>query len=158
MVLILNKRTKEGSREVSPKITPQRAGRITGFPAPKRRYPVQVDLRYKLLQNGFVAARGFGKTLEFGDGKVSFNADRPLLRGTDMELSLDWPLRIDGVCPLQLVVFGQVVASNEEGSTLQIARHEFRARGTHIRAPQDAVQRSGLRIQAGSTANHARRG
>ena len=143
---------------MSPNLNPHRADRNTGSPAPQRRYPVQVELKYKLLQNGLVAARGFGKTLEFGDGKVSFNVDRRLDQGADLELSLDWPLRIDGVCPLQLIVFGQVVASNREGSTLQITRHEFRTRGTHMRAPREAVQRSGFRIHAASTAMHARRG
>jgi hypothetical protein len=119
---------------------------------------VQVDLRYKVFHNGFVVERGWGRTLEFGDGKVSFHADRSLVQGTDLQLSLDWPLRIDGVCPLRLVVFGQVVANNEEGSTLQIARHEFRTRGSHIRAPWEAVQRSGFRIYVGTAAIHARRG
>lgn len=145
-------------QRLSPNLTEKSAGRNAGSPAPKRRYPVQVDLSYKLLRNGFVAARGLGRTLEFSDGKISFHTDRTLDLGADLELLLDWPLRIDGVCPLQLVVFGHVIGSDEGGSTLQIVRHKFRTGGTHIRAPREAVQRSGFRIHVGTTAIHARRG
>lgn len=143
---------------MSPDVTQLTADPSVGLPAPRRRYPVQIHLRYKVLRDGFVAARGSGKSREFGGGKLSFHADSPLLEGADLELALDWPLRLEGVCPLQLVVFGRVIASNQEGSTLEIVRHEFRTRGTQIRAAREAVQRSGFRVHVGTTAIHARRG
>jgi hypothetical protein len=143
---------------LSPNLTEQRVGRNARLPVPKRRYPVQVDLSYKLLRNGFVVARGLGRTLEFSDGKICFHTDRTLELGADLELLLDWPLRIDGVCRLQLVVFGHVIESDEGGSTLEIVRHRFRTLGTHIRAPREAVQRSGFGIHVGTTAIHVRRG
>jgi len=54
---------------------------------------------------------------------LSFSADQDLPQGLDVELSLDWPLQVDGACPLQLMIFGRVLHSGEEGSTLKIARN-----------------------------------
>jgi hypothetical protein len=146
---------------MSPNLTERRArvdARFPGVAGSGRRYPVEFDLRYKLLHGSQVTGRGLGRTREFCDGTVSFSVDRTLRPGADLELSLDWPLRIDGVCPLQLIVFGRVVRSREDSSTLKIMRYEFRTRSMHPVASRDVVSRSGFQIHIGSLAMRARRG
>ena len=45
-----------------------------------------------------------------------------------MQLSLEWPVPLDGICPLQVIVFGRIIRIGAEGSTLKIVRYEFRTR------------------------------
>ncbi len=85
---------------MSSDLTPRRAGVDPAVPAAgrsNRRYPVQLDLRYKVLRGG-EPLRGIGVTREFSSTEVKFAADQDLPLGALIELSLAWPLRLDGVC------------------------------------------------------------
>jgi hypothetical protein len=113
---------------VSSDLTPRRAGVDPVVPAAgrsNRRYPVQLDLRYQVLRGG-KPLRGIGVTREFSSTEVKFAADQDLPLGALIELSLAWPQRLDGVCPLQLMVFGKIAAIDEKGTILTISRYEFR--------------------------------
>ena len=123
-----------------------------------RRYPVQLGLCYKLLRDGRTTERGLGKTREFRGGEVTFSADRILPKGVDLELSMDWPLRLHGVCPLQLIVCGRIIESGENGSTLRITRFEFRPRSPQAVASRERVRTSGFQVHVGTPALHAQRG
>jgi len=95
-----------------------------------QRYPIELDLRYRPLPYGWPARKeGFGKTLDLGSGSVFFSADQPLPRGLHVELSIDWPVRLDDVCALQLLITGKVVRSCGRETAVQIMHHEFRTRG-----------------------------
>ena len=74
-----------------------------------------------------------------------------------MELALEWPLRIDGAWPLELRIWGRILCSNQEASTLKIARYEFRARSTHAPPPGERLRRSDLQVHVGSSHIDARR-
>ena len=109
---------------------PRLAGVVTKLPAagsPNRCYPVQLDLRYKVLRNGQPVEHGNGRTRQFSSSELVFTAERALPIGA-VELALDWPFRLDGVCPLQVVVFGQVLGGSERAVMVKIERHEFRTR------------------------------
>jgi hypothetical protein len=134
---------------VFPDLTPRRAGVDPAVPAAgrsNRRYPVQFDLRYKVLRGG-APLRGIGVTREFSSTEVQFAADRDLPLGAEIELSLDWPLRLDGGCPLQLMVFGKIAATGENGATLPISRYEFRTRS--LRATYVELRRIGAQMENG---------
>ena len=75
------------------------------LPAERRthaRYAVEMDLSYKLLRNQKVLQQGVGKTRDISTGGTFFNADQRLPAGGQVELSIDWPTLLNGVCPLQL--------------------------------------------------------
>jgi hypothetical protein len=59
---------------------------------------------------------------------LSFTADRPLSIGQKLDLSIDWPARLDGDVQLQLVVSGVVVRNSGAVTALRIERHDFRTR------------------------------
>ena len=40
----------------------------------------------------------------------------------------DWPVLLDGSCPLKLVVFGKVVRNDERITAIAADQHEFRTR------------------------------
>jgi hypothetical protein len=71
---------------------------------------------------------GSGCTIDMSSSGLSFTADRPLLIGQKLDLSIDWPARLDGDVQIQLVASGVVVRSNGAVTALRIERHEFRTR------------------------------
>lgn len=125
-------------------LTPRRASldfELPGASDPQRRYLIKIGLCYKIFHGSRLTERGIGETQEFSAGNVRFRSGRALAQGVEMELALEWPLRIDGLWPLELVIWGSVLGSNEEGSTLKIVRYEFRARSNPATAPGGRLRR-----------------
>ena len=50
--------------------------------------------------------------------------------GRLVEVAVDWPVRLDGDCPLRFVAVGRVVRSEATKAAVQIDRYEFRTRGS----------------------------
>ena len=94
-----------------------------------QRYPIELDLRYKLIHGRQVLNGGVGRTRDISTKGVFFSADQALPSGLDVELSMDWPLRLGGLCHLQLKIAGKVLRSGERGTAVQITHYEFRTRG-----------------------------
>jgi len=112
---------------MSPDLAPDRA-LAADRPAERRshsRYGVELDLHYKLLWRQRVRDEGTGKTCDLSTGGIFFRADRSLPKGWPVELAIDWPMRLDGICPLQLRVMGKIVRSSETGTAVKITHHEF---------------------------------
>jgi hypothetical protein len=102
------------------------------LPANRRlhqRYPIELDLRYKLIHGRQVLNGGVGRTRDISTKGVFFSADQALPSGLDVELSMDWPVRLGGLCHLQVKIAGKVLRSGERGTAVQIRRCEFRTRG-----------------------------
>jgi hypothetical protein len=51
--------------------------------------------------------------------------------GRLVEVAVNWPVRLDGACPLQFVAVGKVVRSEATKAAVQIARYEFKTRGSN---------------------------
>lgn len=92
-----------------------------------RSYPVQLGLRYKVVREGQAVVQGNGRTRQLSSSELVFTTDQPLPNGA-VEVALDWPFRLDGICPLQMVVFGHVLHGSDQAYTVRIERHEFRTR------------------------------
>lgn len=92
-----------------------------------RSYPVQLGLRYKVVRDGQSIVNGHGRTRQLSSSELVFTTDQRLPIGA-VEVALDWPFRLDGVCPLQVVVFGHVLHGSDQACTVRIERHEFRTR------------------------------
>ena len=91
-------------------------------------YPVELELHYKIVRDGQPVEHGIGRTRQFSSSEaVVFTADRPLPIEA-VELVLDLPFLLDGVCPLQVIVFGHVLTGSHQAVTVKIERHEFRTR------------------------------
>src|ERR1039458_6383985 len=93
------------------------------------RFPVQEDVKYSVMLSQTSKASGIGKTLNFGSGGILFTTDGKLPVGRTVELSVNWPARLGGTCPLQFVATGRVVRSDAKCAAVRIARYEFRTRG-----------------------------
>jgi hypothetical protein len=117
---IMNLRLASGSTEVCGSL-PERRG--------TNRFPLREEVRYKLL-NGKVETTGVGKTLNIGSSGVLFTTEQRLPIGRMIELSVNWPARLDGTCPLKFVATGRIVRAEEDRAAVRIERYEFRTRST----------------------------
>jgi hypothetical protein len=96
----------------------------------RRRYAIQLDLRCKLTASGEVLD---GTTCDISSYGVRFRLDRSLGNGERVELSLNWPIRLEDRCPLQLVLHGFVTRNNARETAMAVTRYEFRL--LRVRAP-----------------------
>jgi hypothetical protein len=90
------------------------------------RFPLHRELRFKVLEDGRMLASGHGETVNMSSSGVAFQADSPLVPGCFIELSVSWPVMLDGVCPMRIIVFGQVLRSEGQISVCTIEKWEFR--------------------------------
>jgi hypothetical protein len=89
---------------------------------------VSLEVRYSVVGHRGPVETGFGRTIDMSSSGVSFTADRPLLVGQKLDVSIDWPARLDDDVQLQVVVSGVVVRATGAVIALRIERHEFRTR------------------------------
>ena len=89
---------------------------------------MQEQVRYRVVHNRKCNLSGAGKTLNIGSGGILFTTDQLLPVGRTVELSVSWPARLDGTCPLQFFATGRVIRSDESKAAVRIERYEFKTR------------------------------
>ena len=92
------------------------------------RYPVEVQVRYRLSDRHGTVAEGTGLTHNLSTGGICFTGSQSCARGFEAELSMDWPLRSPVSSSLQLKVTGKVVRAGPGGVAVHISRYEFCSR------------------------------
>jgi hypothetical protein len=95
----------------------------------KRRFPLEQEVRYKMLYGQRLAESGTGKTANMSSGGVWFNTTNTLTPGMPIEISMNWPVLLNDTCPMKLMIYGCVVRSDEKGAAVAIERYEFRTQG-----------------------------
>jgi hypothetical protein len=78
---------------------------------------------YRLFQHGRCT------TIDFSSIGIAFATADTLPIGGNVEISVDWPAKIDEHCALRLVAVGRVARSGNGRAAVQIYRHEFKTRG-----------------------------
>jgi hypothetical protein len=107
------------------------------------RYAVSLELTYRLLKGD---RSGIGRTLDISSRGLCCAGMGPLAPGTWIELSLNWPIRLDNGCPLKMLVVGPVLRSDAGSTAIAIDTHRFHTRrripnlerGNSAEAPQVA--------------------
>lgn len=95
------------------------------------RFPVQEEVTYKVLQSSKAPpVIGRGQTLNIGSGGILFTTEERLTIGRTVEISVNWPARLDGTCPLKFVATGKVVRAEAGKAAARIDKYEFKTRGT----------------------------
>lgn len=97
----------------------------------KRRYPIHLEVQYKVLKHRRVERLGSGRTLNISSGGVLFEADDLLPTSGPIELALNWPFLLHGSCNLKLVMRGRIVRTSEKAIAIRAEFHEFRTAGAH---------------------------
>lgn len=101
---------------------------IHGDRRSERRYAYEMELQFSYTLGG---ARYFGSgyTVDLSRGAVRFVADNPPPVGIEVELRISWPYLLQNVCPLELIVRGDIIATSERGTVLAMHYYEFRTCG-----------------------------
>ena len=106
-------------------------------PGPERRastrFALTLEVRYAIW-GARGPVEGSGRTIDLSGSGLSFTADRPLETRQQLDVSIDWPVLLDGGVKLQLIVSGVVVRTDGTATALQIRRPEFRTRRVGLKA------------------------
>jgi hypothetical protein len=95
------------------------------------RYPLDLGIQCSALRGDRVI---LGKIRDISSGGVRFTSTETLRPGTKVDISIDWPMLLDGACPLQLKGRGRVLRSDERGTAIAIEHHAFCTRKTQTAA------------------------
>ncbi len=93
------------------------------------RYPISLKVDYRLLRKGQVDGFGSARTVDMASGGVLLDTQASLPPGSSIELFINWPMLLEGVCPLRLVMRGRIMRSDSRGVAIQTKQHEFRTAG-----------------------------
>ena len=93
-------------------------------------FPVSLELRFS-YRSGNIIYIGTGRTKNLTDTTVCIETDQDVCSGTDVELRITWPARLQSVCPLELVVRGPLVKQSGGVSILHMESYEFQTCGEH---------------------------
>ncbi len=97
-----------------------------------RRFPVHQHLHCREFDIRAGKSAGTGQTLDMSSSGIRFSIQGPIPPGCLVELSVDWPVRLEGTCSLKLVVVGRVVRSEAGWAALSIQQYEFRTKGSGL--------------------------
>jgi hypothetical protein len=92
------------------------------------RVPMDLEVRYSVVRRRRSVENGSGRTIDISSSGLSFTADRPLSIGQTLDVSIDWPVLLEGGVQLQIVASGVVVRTNGAVTAIRIERHGFRTR------------------------------
>jgi hypothetical protein len=110
--------------------TTGRSKRVLTEQRSHQRYPIELEVEYRLLAKGRSEQVGSGKTRNISSGGILFDALGSRPATGSIEVLLSWPFLLEGVCPLKLVMKGQIVRSDGRGVAIQYNYHEFRTAGS----------------------------
>jgi hypothetical protein len=90
-----------------------------------RRYPIALELEWKLFNRKRLRDAGAGTTIDLSSGGILFESDHKLAAPGFMELAITWPVRPNDVLPMQLKVIGRVVRVSGTRVAIRIKQHGF---------------------------------
>jgi hypothetical protein len=95
------------------------------------RYPISLEVKYKLLRGDRVIRVGSGRTVNISSGGVLFETDEVLPPTGFVELAIQWPFLLRKVCSLKLVMRGRIVRRDyhSKATAVRAHSHEFRTAG-----------------------------
>jgi hypothetical protein len=107
----------------------QEALKIGGERREDRRYDLMFELRWKVIRRRQVAESGSGHTVDLSRGGVRFYSGCCLPVGSNVNLSISWPVLLHNVAPMLLSIQGKVVRSEDGWAAIRTLQHEFRTQG-----------------------------
>ncbi len=100
------------------------------------RFPVRLAVNYQALEHPFFSGTAVSETLNISSKGLLFATVHPLQPGQLLQVSVDWPARLENEIPLKLVAEGRVIRVVDGQAAVRIDKYEFRTR--RIR-PADAA-------------------
>ena len=98
------------------------------------RFDCHLAVSYQSLEKPFLSGHGTSETLNISSKGVLFRADEALEPGQLVQVSVDWPARLENQIPLKLVAEGRIVRNVKGVAAMTIEKYEFRTRRTPAQA------------------------
>lgn len=95
------------------------------------RFPIERELRYRVVSKRSGNETGAGKTINFSSGGVLFTTEQMLIPGKKIEMAISWPAQLDSKCALKLLARGRIVRCENKIAAVEIQQYEFRTMGAH---------------------------
>lgn len=95
----------------------------------QRRYPLQLDLEFRITDDDKVVSAGAGRTENISSGGVLFHAAQGVPTGPHVELAVRWPAVLGNTPFLELRIFGRLVRSDSQGVAMRMSRYHFEKLG-----------------------------
>ena len=92
------------------------------------RFPVREEVRYRVLNAKSLKLFGVGRTLDISSGGILFTTEDKLPIGKLVEVAVNWPVTLGGVCALRFVAVGRIVRAERYKAAVRIERYEFKTR------------------------------
>jgi PilZ domain-containing protein len=92
----------------------------------RRRYPIHVPLHFTVIKKGLVNYSGTGEVLNMSSNGIAFRTDQTFHLGTAINLSISWPVLLNGKTRIMLFVEGRIVRREGQIAAVEIGRYEFR--------------------------------
>ena len=99
-------------------------------------YPVSLQVVYKL--NG---RTGGARTLSMSSAVVRLARGELLPTRQQIELSIEWPVFLNGKVGLRLCIKGNIIESSSDCTSVEILRYEFRTKGLNRAGDTLAIER-----------------
>lgn len=95
------------------------------------RFPIERELRFKVLSRTHNEDTGMGKTVNMSSNGILFTTDHRVPHGKSVELSVSWPAQLNSAVPLKFVARGRVVRTEDGRAAIEVQHTEFRTQSTH---------------------------
>jgi DNA-binding NarL/FixJ family response regulator len=92
------------------------------------RFPCRLAVSYQALEHPFLSGVATSETLNISSKGLLFSADGALQPGQLLQVSVDWPARLENQVPLKLVAEGRIVRNLNGLVAMRIDKYEFRTR------------------------------
>jgi DNA-binding NarL/FixJ family response regulator len=92
------------------------------------RFPCRLAVSYQALEHPFFSGTATSETLNISSKGVLFATEEALQPGQLLQVSVDWPARLENQVPLKLVAEGRIVRNLNGLAAMRIDKYEFRTR------------------------------
>jgi DNA-binding NarL/FixJ family response regulator len=94
----------------------------------KSRFPCRLAVKYQALEGPFFSGVAMSETLDMSSKGLLFATEDALQPGQLVQVSVDWPARLENQVRLKLVAEGRIVRNLNGLAAMHIDRYEFRTR------------------------------
>jgi CheY-like chemotaxis protein len=92
------------------------------------RFPIPLAVSYQTLEHPILSGQGTSETLNISSKGLLFTSNEQFQAGQLVQVSLDWPARLENQIPLKLVAEGRIVRNSNGQTAMTIDKYEFRTR------------------------------
>jgi len=92
------------------------------------RFPCRLAVSYQALEHPFLSGTATSETVNISSKGLLFSTEEPLQPGQLLQVSVDWPARLENQVPLKLVAEGRIVRNLNGQAAMRIDKYEFRTR------------------------------